>query len=343
MIRFRVIPLAAALGAAFLPSLALAQSPAEFFKGRSVNINIGYGSGGGYDTYGRVLARHLGDHIPGNPTVVPKNMPGAGALKAANFIYNAAAKDGTEIGLVASSTLMEPLLGNDQAQFDASKFSWLGSMSQDVAYCGITPASGIKSFDEWIKSGKELTFGSTGPAAITHQHPLVLNNVLGAKTKVIAGYQGTKDVSLAMQRREVDGLCGMFVSSIQASYQQMVDSGEMRLVIQMGPEKTDAFGPVPSVYDYAKTDMDRQVLDIHFGQLLLARPFLAPPGVPKDRLAALQKAFMETLKDPKLLADAKKTNIDITPVSPEQVQALLAKFADFPPEAIKAAQKAINR
>ncbi|HEY4134101.1 MAG TPA: tripartite tricarboxylate transporter substrate-binding protein [Alphaproteobacteria bacterium] len=322
---------------------AQAQSPAEFFKGKTVNIEIGFPAGGGYDSYGRVLARHLGRYIPGNPTVVPKNMPGAGALKAANYIYNAAPKDGTEIGIVASSTLMEPLLGNDQAQFDASKFSWLGSMSKDVAFCGITTSSGVASFDDWLKTKKELTFGSSGPAAITHQHPLVMKNVLGANVKLIAGYQGTKDISLAMERKEVDGICGMFISSVQTSYQPMIDAGVMRLIIQMGPVKSDIFGKIPSVYDYAKTDLDRQVLDIHFGQLLLARPFMLPPGVPADRLAALQKAFVDTLKDKALLADAQKAQIEIEAVSPQEVQGMLAKFSDYPQASIKAAQKAIDR
>ncbi len=344
MLRRRAFRLAVlALPILVLPGVVMAQTPAEFFKGKTVNIEIGFPPGGGYDTYGRVLARHLGRYIPGNPTVVPKNMPGAGALKAANFIYAAAPKDGTEIGIVASSTLMEPLLGNDQAQFDASKFGWLGSMSKDIAFCGITTSSGVASFDDWLKTKKELIFGSSGPAAITHQHPLVMKNVLGANAKIISGYQGTKDVSLAMERKEVDGICGMFISSVQTSFQPMIDSGVMRLIIQMGPNKSDIFGKIPSVYDYAKTDIDRQVLDIHFGQLLLARPFMVPPGVPADRLAALRKAFADTLKDKDLLADAQKAQIEIELVTPDEVQGMLAKFADYPKDAIRAAQKAIDR
>jgi tripartite-type tricarboxylate transporter receptor subunit TctC len=334
---------ALAVGAALASSPATAQSAADFYKGKTVGINIGYGAGGGYDTYGRVLARHFGRHIPGNPTVVPKNMPGAGALKAANYIYNSAPKDGTELGLVASSTLMEPLLGNDQAQFDAAKFAWIGSMTSDISHCGIRKGAGVSSFDDWLKQGKELTFGSTGPAAITHQHPLVMKNVLGANARVIAGYQGTKDVSLALERGEVDGLCGLFVSSIQASYMQMVKSGDLILLIQMGPERTDVFGKVPSVYDYSKSDQDRQVLEIHFEQLALARPIMGPPGMPKDRVDVLRKAFDETMKDPQLLADADKINIEIKLVTGDQVEKMLVKFGDYPKSAIDAAKKAIDR
>jgi tripartite-type tricarboxylate transporter receptor subunit TctC len=332
-----------AAGAVLASPAATAQSAADFYKGKTVGINIGYGAGGGYDTYGRVLARHFGRHIPGNPNVVPKNMPGAGALKAANYIYNSAPKDGTELGLVASSTLMEPLLGSDQAQFDASKYTWLGSMTRDIGHCGIRKGAGVASFDDWLKQGKELTFGSTGPAAITHQHPLVMKNVLGANARVIAGYQGTKDVSLAVERGEVDGLCGLFVSSIQASYMPMVKSGELILLIQMGASRTDVFGKVPSVYDYAKTDQDRQVLEIHFDQLALARPIMGPPGMPKDRADALRKAFNDTMKDPQLLADAEKVNIEIDLVTGEEVEKMLVKFADYPKAAIDAAKKAIDR
>jgi tripartite-type tricarboxylate transporter receptor subunit TctC len=331
------------VGAVLASSPATAQSAADYYKGKTIGINIGYGAGGGYDTYGRVLARHLGRHIPGNPNVVPKNMPGAGALKAANYIYNSAPKDGTELGLVASSTLMEPLLGSDQAQFDASKYTWLGSMTRDIGHCGIRKGAGVASFDDWLKQKKELTFGSTGPAAITHQHPLVMKNVLGANARVIAGYQGTKDVSLAVERGEVDGLCGLFVSSIQASYMPMLKSGELILLIQMGASRTDVFGKVPSVYDYAKTDQDRQVLEIHFDQLALARPIMGPPGMSKDRADVLRKAFNDTMKDPQLLADAEKVNIEIDLVTGEEVEKMLIKFADYPKSAIDAAKKAIDR
>ena len=165
---------------------AMADSVADFYKGKTIDLVIGLPAGGGYDDYGRLIARHIGDHIPGNPTIVPQNMPGAGGLRAADHIYNSAPKDGTEFGIVASSTLMEPLFGDKQALFDASQFSWLGSASQDVSFCGIGPGSGIASFDQWLKSGKELTFGASGPAAITYQHPMVMKNVLGANLRVIS-------------------------------------------------------------------------------------------------------------------------------------------------------------
>ncbi len=333
-----------ALGLSALLAFAATGASAQSadFKGETITLQIGFGPGGGYDTYGRVLARHYGRLIPGNPNVVPKNMPGAGALRLANHIYNVAPKDGTEIGIFASSAVMEPLMGNDQAKFDATKYSWIGSMNSDIAFCGVWQGSGVAaSFQEMMN--KETIFGSSGPAAITHQHPLVLGNLLGAKVKVISGYAGTKEINLAMQRGEVNGACGQFVSSIKAQWQPDVDAGRLKFLIQMGPRKSDDFGNIPSVYDFAKTDDDHKVLDLHFKQLLLGRPLAAPPGVPKERLSVLRKAFLDTMKDLAFLADAQKTSIDIDPATGEQAEQMLLQFADYPKGVIEKAKAAIGR
>ena len=327
----------------FLAGPSLADSVADFYKGKTITLTVGLPAGGGYDVYGRVLARHIGSHIPGNPGVVVQNMPGAGGLKAADHIYNEAPKDGTEFGIVASSTLMEPLFDSKQASlFNAAKFSWLGSASQDVSYCGIGPGSHIDNFDQWLKTGKELTFGASGPAAITYQHPMVMKNVLGAHLRVISGYGGTNDINLAVERGEVDGICGMFVSSISAQYQHMLDSGAMKLIIQMGPRKDQSFGNIPSVFDYAKTDEQKQILALAFDQLALGRPFMAPPGIPQDRYEALNKAFAETMKDPALLADAKTAKIDIDYLSGEDAKKLLNDFANYPPAVLQKAKVALG-
>lgn len=271
-------------------------------------------------------------------------MPGAGGLKAADHIYNAAPKDGTEFGIVASSALMEPLFDAKQAPlFDAAKFDWLGSASQDVAFCGIGPGSKITGFDQWLKSGKELTFGASGPAAVTYQHPIVMKNVLGANLRVISGYGGTSDITLAVTRGEVDGICGMGVSSIRAQYQQMLDSGEMKLIIQMGPHKDRTFGDLPSVFDYAKTDEQRQILSLAFDPQALGRPFMAPPGIPEDRYEALNKAFAETLKDPAVLAEARKMKLEIDYLSGEEAKKMLTRFADYPPAILQKAKLALGQ
>lgn len=335
---------AALLAVALMPlAAARAETPAEFYKGKSVTINIGFGAGGGYDTYARVLARHYGNHIPGQPSTIPVNMPGSGALRAANYLYGVAKKDGTSIGIVGASTLMEPLLGNDKAKFDPTKYTWIGSMAKDIAFCGIWKTAGIKSLADWQKTNKQLTFGSTGPAAITAQHPIVMKNLFNINAKVLSGYKGTKEVNIAMQRGEVDGSCGLFTSSITSQYKRYVDSGDMFLIMQMGPSTTDMFGKVPSIFDLAKTDMEKKVLDIHFGQLLLGRPFIGTPDMPADRAKALRESFLAVLKDPKLLADAKKVNIEIDAISAEDALKLLVGFGAYPKDVIDAAKKAIGR
>jgi tripartite-type tricarboxylate transporter receptor subunit TctC len=332
------------LASVLFVSPAAAQTPADF-RGETVTIQIGYGPGGGYDTYGRALARHFGRFIPGNPTVVPKNMPGAGSLRAANHIYNLSAREGTEIGIFAASTAMEPLMGNDQAKFDVIKFGWLGSMNQDISFCGVWQGPGVPtSFPDMLKQGSmELIFGSAGPAAISHQHPLVLKNVLGANIRVIAGYDGQKEVNLAMQRGEVHGACGLFVSSIKAQWLPDVQAGRLKLFLQMGPKTTDQFGTVHDVFEFVKTDVDRKVLELHFKQTILGRPFAASPNLAKERLAMLRKAFLDTMQDREFLADAQKMNLDIDVATPEQVEALLRQFADYPKAVIEKARAAIGR
>jgi tripartite-type tricarboxylate transporter receptor subunit TctC len=334
----------ALLGVLMLGTPTHAQSGADF-KGETISIQIGYGPGGGYDTYGRALARHFGRFVPGNPLVVPRNMPGAGSLRAANHIYSLAARDPVEIGIFSASTAMEPLMGNEQAKFDAAKFGWLGSMNQDVSFCGVWVAPGIPTSiqDMLKKDSKELIFGSAGPAAISHQHPLVVKNVLGANIRVIAGYDGQKEVNLAMQRGEVHGACGLFVSSIKAQWQRDVDAGRLKLFLQMGPKATTEFGDVPDVFDFVKTDEDKKVLELHFKQTILGRPFAASPNLPKERLAVLRKAFLDTMKDKDFLADTQKMNLDIDIATPEQVEQLLVQFANYPKNVIEKAKAAIGR
>src|SRR5262245_56185534 len=331
------------LGLTLLVASAHAQVPD--FRGETVTIQIGYGPGGGYDTYGRALARHYGRFIPGNPTVVPKNMPGAGSLRAANHVYNLTAREGTEIALISASTAMEPLMGNDQAKFDVTRFGWIGSMNQDVSFCGVVLAPGKPAaLAAMLQRGsKELIFGSAGPAAISHQHPLILKNVLGANIRVIAGYDGQKDVNLAMQRGEVHGACGLFVSSIKAQWLPDVKAGRLKLFVQMGPKTTKEFGEVADVFDFVKTDEDKKVLELHFKQTILGRPFAASPNLPKERLALLRTAFLETMKDKDFLADAQKMNLDIDIATAEQVETLLREFANYPKSVIDKAKAAIGR
>ncbi len=322
--------------------LAWADPAAVTFKGQTINIEIGYGAGGGYDTYARTLARHLGQFIPGNPEVVPKNMPGGGSLRAANYIYNVAPRDGTELGVWAASTVMAPLLGDNMAKFDATKFGWIGSMNQDVSFCGLWARPGAPaSLDDMLQ--RETVFGAAGPASISYQHPIILKNLLHANVKVITGYKGNRDVNLAMQRGEVDGTCGLFLSTIKSQFLGDVQQGRLKLVIQMGPKISHAFGDVPDIFQFAKSDEDRQVMDLHFKQILLGRPVAGPPNMPASTLETLRTAFTQTMRDPDFLADAKKVNIDIDPASGAEVEQLLAQFANYPESVIRKARAIIEK
>ena len=243
---------------AAMAATAAAETPAEFYKGKTVTILIGFPPGGGYDANARTLARHIGRFIPGNPNVVASNMPGAGSLVAANHTFNQAPQDGTVFTIFASSAALEPLLGNKAARFDAAKFGWIGSMAQEVAYCGVWQGAGAPSTWKEVME-RETIFGGGAAAAITYQHPMILKNVLGAtKMKVVSGYPGTRDVNLAMNRGEVNGSCGLFGSSIMTQWRKEVESGQIKLVIQMGYQKSKQFGDIPSVFDFAKTDEERQ-------------------------------------------------------------------------------------
>jgi tripartite-type tricarboxylate transporter receptor subunit TctC len=325
---------------------AQADAVADYFKNKNLRILIGYGAGGGYDTTTRIFARHFSKHLPGNPTIVPQNMPGAGSMKVANFIFNAAPKDGLTIGVFASSTALEPLFGNKSAKFVTSKFNWLGSMHQDTASCTVWKGAGqnIRTLDDLLAAKKPVLFGSTSPAAITSQHALVLKNYLGAPVKVIYGYKGTKGASLALQKGEITGLCGMFESSVKGAFSQLIEAGDLKVFVQFGPDRAvPYFGDATRLYSKLKSEADRPVLDLIYRQTQLARPMAAPPGVPADRVAALRKAFMATLTDPVLVADAAKRKIEFNPLSAEEAIALFAKFEATPEPLIRKAAALIGK
>ena len=329
-------------GTATAADTAKADAVADFYKGKTMSLIVGFPPGGGYDTYLRVLARHFGRFVPGNPSVVASNMPGAGSLTAANFTYNKAAPDGLTLAMFASAAAMEALLGNKAAAFDLTKFSWIGSLSQDVIYCGVWKRLGVATnFEEMMT--RETIIGATSPNAITFQHPMILRNVLKAKVELISGYPGTREISIAMQRGEVNGVCGLPGSSVKTVFPSDLKDGRFQLFIQMGSRRSEEFGKIPSVYDFAKTDEERAILDFHFGQLLLGRPLAGPPGIPTDRLAALRVALLAVAKDPQFLADAEKAGLDVDPASADEAMALLHKITSYPPDLLAKAKEAAER
>jgi tripartite-type tricarboxylate transporter receptor subunit TctC len=319
---------------------ASAEPVADFYKGKSIDLLIGFGAGGGYDTYSRVISRHLGKFVPGNPAVVPQNMPGGGGLVVANFVYNVAPRDGLHLAMFGSFNGLEPLFGNANAKFETTKFTWIGNMNVDVEACGVWRSSGIESFADMKE--KLVIFGSSGKASTTSQHALALKNLLGAKVKVVLGYQGTKDINLAMRRGEVNGSCGIYLSSAIAEWDQDLKNGDLRLVIQFGRKNAPLFGDAVNIYDLLKTKEDREVADIIFRPNEIGRPIAGTPGIPAERAAALRAAFMQTMKDPAFLADAEKARIPIDPMSGEEVTKLFAGFYDEPKEAVERAKSVIN-
>jgi tripartite-type tricarboxylate transporter receptor subunit TctC len=319
---------------------ARADAVSDFYKGKSINIYIGFGPGGGYDVYTRMLARHFGRFIPGNPNVVPQNMPGAGGLKAATYVYHAAARDGLSLAMFGGFTGLEPLFGNDQANFDPVKFTWIGNMNRDVSSCAVWNAAGFARFSEIME--RQIVFGSSGKASTTSQHALVLKNMLGAKVKVIEGYQGTNDINLAMKRREVDASCGIYLSSALTSYDQDLRNGNMRILIQFGRQSVPFFGDAVNLYDLLKTDAEKQVADIIFRQGEIARPIAGTPDIPADRAGALRTAFMQTMKDPAFLAEAAKVSMPIDPMSGDEVARLFESFYAVPKSIVERAKFVMN-
>jgi tripartite-type tricarboxylate transporter receptor subunit TctC len=317
-------------------SAAQAQNPADFYKGKNIELYIGYSVGGGYDIYARLLAKHMGKHIPGNPTVLPKNMEGAGSLRLANWLYNVAPKDGTAFGIIGRGTGFDPLLGRSKgAQFEATKYTWIGSANDEVSVCVAWHTSGIRKFEELLT--RELTVGGTGAAADTDQFPRIMNGMLGTKMKIVTGYPGGNDVGLAMERGEVNGRCGWSWSSVKATHQKWLDEKKINVLIQLALQKHPDLPDVPLITDLAKSDEQRAIFKLIFARQVMGRPFLAPPGVPQDRAAALRKAFMDTMKDKDFLADAEKGQLEITPVSGEDIQKLVLETHQTPPEIAKKA------
>ncbi len=318
----------AAIATLMTISITYAQTPAEFYKGKTVELYVGYSVGGGYDLYARVLARHIGKHIPGNPTVVPKNMEGAGSLRLANWLANVAPKDGSVFGTIGRGVPFDPLLGLPGAQFKGTDFSWIGSANNEVSICASWATSKITKIEDVFT--QQMVVGGTGPSDDTVQFPRVLNGVLGTKFKIISGYPGGNDVVLAMQRGEVEGRCGWSWSTVLATHADWVKQKKIHLLAQLALEKHPDLPNVPLIGELAKTKEQKQIIKLIFARQVVGRPYVAPPGIPQDRLAALRKAFMDTLTDKDFLADAQKSKLEISAVPGGKVEALVKEVYETP-------------
>jgi tripartite-type tricarboxylate transporter receptor subunit TctC len=321
-------------------TVAVADPVAEFYKGKTFTIVVGQEAGTGFDIYSRALARHMSRHIPGNSSIVVQNMPGASGVNSFNWLYNIAAKDGTVMGTASQNVVLEPLFGNQSAKYDATKFTWIGNMEESASICGLSPEAGVTNFAELMQ--KEVVVGATGPTGPIGQAARALNGIVGTKLKIIYGYKGTASVKLAMQKGEVQGICGLPWSTVKAFWKDVLDAGQFKPIIQLSARPLPELGKIAHVNDFVKGDEQRQIVDLIFGQLVLGRIYATPPGVPADRIAALRKAFMATLEDKEFLADATKTRIDIMPATGEQVEALIKRFYAIPPAIVERAKQTVD-
>ena len=313
-------------------NIAKAEGVEEFYKGKTVTIVVGHQAGTGFDVYSRVLIRHYGRYIPGQPKLVVQNMPGASGINSANWLYNIAPKDGTVMGTMSQNVPLEPIFGNEKAKFDTAKLTWVGNMESGVGICGISNKAGVNTFAELQQ--KEVVFGATGATGPLKKTANAVKNLLGAKIRIIAGYRGSASVKQAMAKGEVFGICGLPWSTVKSFWRAELKSGEFKPVIQLSGPKSPELGNIPHADDFAKTDEQKKLFGVIFGAQVLGRTYMLPPRVPEDRVAALRKAFMDTLKDEQFLGDAKKTGIDISPMSGEEVAKLWAQFAATPKDIV---------
>ena len=319
---------------------ARADAVADFFKGKTINLVISTGVGGGLDLNARVVARHWTRHIPGNPTFVPRNMPGAGSLRATSFLYNQGAKDGTAIGTMIPSFVLNQRLGGKGVDYDSSKFSWIGSSNTSNSNVYVWHTLGIKSLLDTTK--KEVIMGATGAGSYTVLYPVILNNLLGTRFRVIMGYRSATQVNLAMERGEVQGRAGNNFNSLMARNADWVKDKKIDILVQIGNKKDPDFPNVPLLTEFAKDQASREVLQLFSDEVELGRPFVAAPGVPVDRVAALRASFDATMKDAKLLEEAKKSALDIAPTSGPELQRLVNGIINAPDDLVTRVKAALD-
>ena len=347
IVRLRCCSAAVIAAFAWLAVAIIAERPAgaadDDYSGKTIQMLIGFSAGGGYDLYGRTLARYLGRHIPGRPQIVPQDMPGAGSLKLVNYLYNVAPKDGTAIGIFAPGVIADPLLGHGEgAQFDATKFGWLGSVSQEVSVCAFMASAGIASLQDM--QNKISVIGASGGGAESDVFATVLRNMFHMPIRIVTGYPGGTEITLAMQRHEVDGRCGWSWTSLISRNKAMLTAKAIDLTLQIALTKDDDpdLAGVPLIMDLTGDPAQHAALKLIVSRQSIARPFAMPPGVPPARLAMLRNAFDATMNDADFLAEAHTLDLDVRPVTGAAVETLIKEIYASPPEAIKLATEAMQ-
>jgi tripartite-type tricarboxylate transporter receptor subunit TctC len=323
-----------------LPQPLHAQSVADFYHGKTVTLTVGYSAGGGYDTYARILARHMARHIPGNPTIVVQNAPGAGSMRAANMLYNVAPKDGTAFGMFGRGIALEPLIGTSPAQFEAGKFLWLGSGTEEAAVVVIRAGAGIKTWADMLQ--KPFTVGGEGTGSDPDVYALLLKNVFGVKLRLISGYPGTTEMALAVERGEVDGRASWSWTSLKSLKADWIAQKKIEIPVQLNMHSSPDLKDVPLIGSFAKTERQRQIMNLVISRQVMGRPFMAPPGLPADRAAALRTAFDETMKDPEFINEATGRGQEVNPVSGADLDKLIAELYATPKDVVEETKTAIG-
>ena len=335
-ITFASIGLAVSLAGA-LPAAA----QTDFYKGKTIELIISTGVGGGLDTNGRILARHLAKHIPGSPTVVPKNMPGAGHIRAANYVYSQAPKDGTTIGTFIPIFVMAQVLERSRSiQFDPAQFNWLISTASNNSTIYTWHKVGIKSIEDAAR--RQVLMGGTGVGSYTTIYPTVMNNLLGTRFKLVMGYQSTAEIGLALERGEIEGRAGNNFNSLKSEHGDWLKNRMIDIITQVGLERDPEFPQIPLMLDLAKSDESRQVLKFFSTDVVIGRPFVTSPGVPADRVALLRKAFDDTVKDPAFIQDSIAAGLDLNPVAGEKIQRIVADLIATPDNIVAKAKLAME-
>ena len=339
MMMFRTV-LFLVFSAVHLLGSAQAQGVGDFYRGKTVNVWIGYGAGGGYDLSARVLARHMGRYIPGEPTLVPRNMPGAGSLSLANWLYNVAPRDGLDFGIFGRTVPVDPLLGAKGTQFDALKFTWLGSTSNEVSTCVAWHDAPVKTAADLFT--KELTVGASGAASPSAVFPYLFNSILGTKLKVINGYTSSATILTALEAGELNGFCAWGWVPMKAMRSDWIRDKKFNVLFQIGLAKHKDHPETPLLLDLAKTAEDRELLEILVSPQVFARPFAAPPGIPADRAAALRDAFNKTVLDPEFVAEAERLVLEPELVDAAMLENVLRRIYAAPKPLLERARQALS-
>jgi tripartite-type tricarboxylate transporter receptor subunit TctC len=336
-LRISILSLVLTLGAT--AAAAAQDQVASFYRGKTMQAVVGYTPGSTFELYLRLFVRHLERHVPGQPNIVVQHMPGAGSLKATGYLASVAPKDGLVIGMPNPVNTTEPLIDPERTRFDPRQFNWLGSLNSEISTCGFW-AKDIKTLDDLKK--RQIVVGATGPSSGSTVDAKVLTALIGINFKIVTGYPGLTEVRLAADRGEVDGYCGLLVSSIKTDTWEHFKSGRMSVPIQMGLQKHAELANVPNAYDLASKEEDRQLFRLIFGPWTYGRPLMAPPGTPKDRVEALRQAVKSALADPQFQAEAKKINLEVQPVAAETIETVVADIFRTPGPVLERARQLLG-